>query len=130
MRLMTHKLCLLVGHLLLATSIEDKHIATVLPTHVLIKCWQRIKSPVPDIARVNPLHLVICALVLRQLLAESNLYSHNLQAKVSLLPMLLRSSSSKNYPGNPSSAPAVPGASRRVLLFMCSLKVNLELKVM
>ena len=28
------------------------------------------------------------------------------------------------------SAPAVLGASRRVLLFMCSLKVNLELKVM
>ena len=70
---MTHKLCVLVhavvGLLLFATTIEDKHIATVLPTHELVKCWQRIKSPVPDITRVNHLPLVNCALVLRQLLA-------------------------------------------------------------
>ena len=39
---MTHKLCVRVhavaGLLLLATSIEDKYIATVLPTHVLVEC--------------------------------------------------------------------------------------------
>ena len=47
-RLKTHKLCVLVhadvGLLLLATTIEDKHFATVLPTHFLVKCWQRIKA--------------------------------------------------------------------------------------
>ena len=45
-RLTTQKLCVLVtavvGLLLLATAIADKHIARLLPTHVLVKCWQRI----------------------------------------------------------------------------------------
>ena len=71
---MTHKLFVLVqdevGLLLLATTITDKHIARVLQTHVLVKCWQKIKSPVPDITRVDPIPLLVCALVLRQLLVE------------------------------------------------------------
>ena len=70
---MTHKLCVLVhsvvGLLLLATTIEDKHIATVLPNHV------------PDITRVNPLPLIICALVLRQLLAGGRPYITALAGK-------------------------------------------------
>ena len=133
---MTHKLCVLVhavvGLLLLATTIEDKHIATMLPTQVLVKCWQRIKSPVPDITRVKPLPLVICAL-LSALTAPSGSQTLNhipCRQRCPCRTMLLQSGSSKNYPGNPSSAPAVPGASRRVLFFMCSLKVNLVLKVM
>ena len=75
-----------VGLFILATSIADKHIATVLPTHVLIKCWQRIKSPVPDITRVKPLPLVLCALVLHQLLAGVKLQITALAGKGVLVP--------------------------------------------
>ena len=43
---------------LLATTLADKHMATVLTKFVLIKCWQRLESLVTDITGVNPLSLL------------------------------------------------------------------------
>ena len=53
-RLATHKLIVsvdaVVGIELLATTLEGKHIATVLPNFVLAKHFQRLESFVTDIA--------------------------------------------------------------------------------
>ena len=61
-RLATHKLIVpvdgVVGLELLATTLADKHIATVLPKFVLVRCWQRLESLVTDITGVNPLSVL------------------------------------------------------------------------
>ena len=63
--LATHKILVIVdavvGHELLATTLAEKHIATVLPYFVLLRCWKRFDSLVTDITMVNPLSLC-CAL--------------------------------------------------------------------
>ena len=60
---MTHKLCVLVhaevGILLLATTIEDKHIARVLPTHMLVKYWQTKLKPCPRHYKGDPIPIPI-----------------------------------------------------------------------
>ena len=57
-RLATHKRIVsvddVVGLELLATTLSVKHMATVLPKVVLVRCWQRLKSLVTDITGVNP----------------------------------------------------------------------------
>ena len=84
-----HKLCVLdhavVCLFLLVRSIADKHFATVLPTHVLGKCWQIIKSPVPDITRVTYIPLVLCVLLLHQPLAGVQPQITSIQGKVVLV---------------------------------------------
>ena len=61
-RLATKKLLVsvdaVVGLELLATTLADKHMATVLPKFVLVRCWQRLESLVTDITGVNPLCLM------------------------------------------------------------------------
>ena len=61
-RLATHKLIVsvdaVVGVELLATTLADKHIATVLPNFVLARRLQRLESFVTDITGVNPLSLL------------------------------------------------------------------------
>ena len=61
-RLATHKLLvsvdIVVGLKLLATTLADKHIATVMPKFVLVRRWQRLESLVTDITGVNPLSLL------------------------------------------------------------------------
>ena len=61
-RLSTYKLLVsvdaVVGLEVLATTLADKHMATVLPNCVLVRRSQRFKSLVTDITRVNPLSLV------------------------------------------------------------------------
>ena len=47
-----------VGLELLATTLADKHMATVLPNFVLVRRWQRLESLVTDITGVNPLSLL------------------------------------------------------------------------
>ena len=65
MRLATHKPLLTVdavaGLELLATTLADKRVATVLANFVLVLRWQRLESLVTDITGVNPLSLS-CAL--------------------------------------------------------------------
>ena len=61
MRLATQKLIVsvdAVGVKLLATTLEGKYIATVLPNFVLAKHLQRVESFVTDITGVNPLSLL------------------------------------------------------------------------
>ena len=64
-RLATHKLLVtvdaVVGLELLATTLADKHVATVLANFVLVLRWQRLESLVTDITGVKPLSLS-CAL--------------------------------------------------------------------
>ena len=48
----------IVGLELLATTLADKHMATVLPNCVLVRRWQRLESLVTDITGVNPLSLL------------------------------------------------------------------------
>ena len=61
-RLATHKLCVsfdaVVGVELLATTIADKHIATVLHNFVLGRRWQRLEILVTYTTGVNPLSLL------------------------------------------------------------------------
>ena len=61
-RLATHKLLVtvdaVVGLELLATTLADKHMATVLPNFVLVRRWQRLEILVTDITRMNPLSLL------------------------------------------------------------------------
>ena len=61
-RLAKHKLLVtvdaVVGLELLATTLADKHMATVLPNFVLVRRWQRLESLVTDITGVNPLSLL------------------------------------------------------------------------
>ena len=61
-RLALHKIFLSVDAVveveLLATTLADKHIATVLSKFVLVRCWQRTESLVTDITGVNPLSLL------------------------------------------------------------------------
>ena len=58
-RLATHKFHVSVDAVvqveLLDTTFADKHMATVLPNFVLVRCWQRLESLVTDITVVNPL---------------------------------------------------------------------------
>ena len=60
-RLATHKLFVsvdaVVGLELLATTLADKHIPTVLPNCVLVSRSQRLESLVTDLTGVNPLPL-------------------------------------------------------------------------
>ena len=62
MRLATKKLIASVGSVigleLLATTLEDKHMATVLPNCVLVRRSQRLEILVTDITGVNPLSLM------------------------------------------------------------------------
>ena len=62
MRLATHMLLVsvddVVGLELLATTLADKHIATVLPNVVLAMHLQRLESFVTNITGVNPLSLL------------------------------------------------------------------------
>ena len=61
-RLATHKLLVSVYEIvdceILATTLEDKYMATALPNFVLVRCWQRLESLVIDITWVNPLSLL------------------------------------------------------------------------
>ena len=61
-RLTTHKLLVsvdaVVGVELLATTLADKHMVTVLPKFVLFRCWQRLESLVTDIPGLKPLSLL------------------------------------------------------------------------
>ena len=60
-----------VGLELLAKTLANKHMATVLPNLVLVRRWHRLESHVTDIKGVNPLSLslVLCTFVFHQLLA-------------------------------------------------------------
>ena len=61
-RLATKKLLVsvdaVVGLELLATTLADKHMATVLPNCLLVRRLQRLESLVTDITGVNPVSLV------------------------------------------------------------------------
>ena len=61
-RLATHKFHVSVDAVvqveLLDTTFADKHMATVLPNFVLVRCWQRLESLVTDITVVNTLSLL------------------------------------------------------------------------
>ena len=61
-RLTTHKLIMsvdsFVGPGLFATILADKHLVTMLPSFVLVRRWQTLKSLVTDITGVNPLSLL------------------------------------------------------------------------
>ena len=61
-RLATKKLLVsvdaVVGLELLATTLADKHMATVLPNCVLVRRSQRLESLVKDITGVNPLYIM------------------------------------------------------------------------
>ena len=61
-RLETKRLLLsveaVVGLELLTTNLADKHMATMLPNYVLLRCSQRLESLVTYITGVNPLSLV------------------------------------------------------------------------
>ena len=61
-RLETKKLLVsvdaVVGLEIFATTLADKHTASVLPNCVLVRRWQRLESLVTYIPRVNPLSLV------------------------------------------------------------------------
>ena len=64
-RLATHKLIVsvdavdaVVGLEILSTTLADKHMAIVLPSFVLVRCWQRLKSLVTYITGVHPLSLL------------------------------------------------------------------------
>ena len=48
----------IVGLELLATTLADKHMATVLPNFVLVRRWQRLERLVTDITGVNHLSLL------------------------------------------------------------------------
>ena len=56
-RLAKHKLIVsvdaVVGFELLATTLADKHMATVLPSFVLVRRWQILQSLVTDITGMN-----------------------------------------------------------------------------
>ena len=52
-----------VGLELLATTLADKHMATVLPNCVLVRHSQRLESFVKDITGVNPLYLMCFVLL-------------------------------------------------------------------
>ena len=64
MRLATKNLLVfvdaVVGLEFLATTLADKHMATVLPNCVLVRRSQRLESLVTDITGVNPLSHVLC----------------------------------------------------------------------
>ena len=64
-RLAIHKLLLsddaVVGLEFLATTLADKHLATVLPNYVLFRHWQRLESLVTDITGVNTFSLLCLA---------------------------------------------------------------------
>ena len=64
-RLATHKLIVsvdaVVGVELLATTLADKHMATVLPNYVLVRRLQRLESLFTYITGVNPLHMLLKA---------------------------------------------------------------------
>ena len=66
-RLATHKLFVsvddVVGLGLLAITLADKYMATVLPNLVLVRRWQRLESLVTDITGVNPLSLLCFVLL-------------------------------------------------------------------
>ena len=47
-----------VGPKLLAKTLADKHVATVLPDFVLVRHTQRLESLITDIAGVKPLFFV------------------------------------------------------------------------
>ena len=57
-RLATKKLLVsvddVVGLELIATTLSDKYIATLLPDFVLVRCWQRLESLFTYITGVNP----------------------------------------------------------------------------
>ena len=61
-RLATKKLLVsvdaVVGLELLATTLADKHMATVMPNCVLVRSLQRLENFVTDNIRVNPFSLV------------------------------------------------------------------------
>ena len=61
-RLATHKLIVsvdaVVGLEVLATTLACKHMATVLPSFVLVRHWQRLENLVTDITGVNSLSLL------------------------------------------------------------------------
>ena len=61
MRLAIHKLLVsvddVVGPKLLATTLADKHIATLLPKLMLFRRWQRLESLVSVISGMNPFSL-------------------------------------------------------------------------
>ena len=77
-RLATHKLLKSVDALvpleLLATTLADKHIATMLPNLVLVRRWQRLESLVTDITGMNPLSLY-CAWYPTQIPSSNNMNS-------------------------------------------------------
>ena len=60
-RLATHKhlvsIDAVVGLEILATTLADKHVATMLPNFVLVSRWHILESLVTDIAGVKPLSL-------------------------------------------------------------------------
>ena len=96
-----------VGLELFATTLADKHMSTVLPNLVLVKRWQRLESLVTDITgSLSPSFALVFCVPRCSHLATSW------------------------FPTNLPLTPAGPVASIWVLLFMCSLKLNLILKVM
>ena len=62
-RLATHNLLVsvdaVVGLELLATTLANKHMTTVLPNCVLVRPLQRLRSLVTDITGMNPLSLML-----------------------------------------------------------------------
>ena len=61
-RLATKKLLVsvdaVVGLELLATTLADKYMATVMPNCLLVRCLQRLESVVTHITGVNPVSLM------------------------------------------------------------------------
>ena len=91
-RLATYKFLVsvddVVGLELLATTLADKHMATVLSNFVLLRRWKRLESLVTYNTGVNSLTLVLCP------------------------PTLIPSSNNLNSLTNPPLTPAGQGASR------------------
>ena len=90
-----------VGLELLAKTLADKHMNTVLPNCVLVRDWQRLESLVTDITWMNPFSHMLCP--------------------TTLIPTSNNMNSLRNLPLT-SSGPAN--------LFMCFLELILVLKAM
>ena len=68
-----------VGLELLATTLADKHMATVLTYCVLVRCLQRLESLVTVISEVNHLSLM-CFMYLYDMVVELLFAVKNLEA--------------------------------------------------
>ena len=115
-RLVTYKLHVSVDAVVslefIATTLAEKHMATVLPNLVGVGHWQRLKSLFTDITCLNlflSLALYLCA---SPDSSSSQSSGHSTCREDVLITALLLSSNTINSPTNRPAIPADPVASR------------------